>query len=111
MQFNPDGSHALTGALAWLADLLTGRLGTVVAVLAIGWIGMLMLQGRIEWRRAAMAVAGAFLLFGAPSIARGLMDTATAVQPRRPPPIPPAPVATPNAPPQFDPYAGAALPH
>jgi type IV secretory pathway VirB2 component (pilin) len=60
MQFNPDGSHALTGALAWLVDLLTGRLGTVVAVLAIGWIGLLMLQGRIEWRRAAMAVAGAF---------------------------------------------------
>lgn len=111
MQFNPDGSHALTGALAWLADLLTGRLGTVVAVLAIGWIGMLMLQGRMDWRRAAMAIAGAFLLFGAPSIARGLMDTATAVQPRRPPPIPSAPVATPNAPPQFDPYAGAAVPH
>jgi len=111
MQFNPDGSHALTGALAWLADLLTGRLGTVVAVLAIGWIGLLMLQGRIEWRRAAMAVAGAFLLFGAPSIARGLMDTATNIQSREPAAAPPAPVITPSIPPQFDPYAGAALPH
>lgn len=104
-----DGS-ALNGAVWWIAQAVTGSLGVTIAVIAISWTGLGMLQGWIDLRRAGRIVLGCFILFGAPMIARGIIATATDERTRAAKPAPPAIVATPAAPPQFDPYAGAALP-
>jgi len=106
----PDASPIALAA-DWLAQIITGSLGTSIAVIAIGWVGLAMLQGHLDWRRAGRIILGCFILFGSPLIARGLIDALQGTASLRPNPPPPAIVATPTAAPQFDPYAGAALPH
>lgn len=105
-------SSPSVSAVNWLADLLTGSLGTVIAVLAIAWAGLSMLQGRLAVREGARIVIGCFILFGAPLIARGIMATAKWERPvaSQSATTPPPPVAVPASPPQFDPYAGASVP-
>ena len=109
----PETSNALVSANAWVATLLTGTLGTVIAILAVTGTGFAILQGRLAVRNGIRVVLGCFILFGAPSIARGLSDLAV---PAKPAPAetyssPPPPVITPTAPqPNRDPYAGASVP-
>lgn len=110
---------ALPSALIWVEQALLGGLATSVAVVAVAVVGMLMLSGRIDWRRGARVVAGCFILFGAPAIAAGLLGLAgdaasgpvvapapSAVEPA------PRPQAIPTQPPAsgYDPYAGASVP-
>lgn len=102
----------LVAAVSWVANLLTGSLGTIVAVLAIAGVGLALLQGYIPARRVGLVFIGCFVLFGARSIAGGLIGVTArykAVEPvvaQQPVNVPPKV----SAPPPFDPYAGAALP-
>lgn len=103
----------MLAALTWIESTLTGTVGTSLAVLAVGWFGLALLSGQASLRRGAMVVIGCFILFGAPSLARGLMglagnarDASAAPQASLVTPPPPAP----PMPPDFDPYAGAAVP-
>ena len=104
----------MLAALTWIEGTLTGSVGTSLAVLAVGWFGLALLSGQASLRRGAMVVIGCFILFGAPSLARGLMGlagnardaSAAAPQASLTTPPPPAPAM----PPDFDPYAGAAVP-
>lgn len=108
-------ANALVGAVVWVSAALTGSVATAVAVIAIASIGLLMLSGRIDVRRALQAILGCFILFGASSIAAGIVGSIenSAVpgdaQVAAPPPAPnyPQPAAA-SLPP--DPYAGAAVP-
>ena len=95
--------------MRWVEALLLGSVATSVAVIAVAVVGMLMLSGRIDRRRAGAVVAGCFLIFGASSIARGIAGTVSAAPAPDPEPI----VRPPLAPPSpvvdgYDPYAGAA---
>jgi type IV secretory pathway VirB2 component (pilin) len=112
---DPRGSNVIMPALDWAQGTLMGRLATMLAVLAIASIGFGMLSGRLEVKRGLGVIIGCFILFGAPSIAKGLIGVAgdsggpiVAVAP--PPPVyaKPLPSSTPptNA---YDPYAGAAV--
>ena len=115
----PDGRHihvigdsALVDAIQWLVGLLTGSLGTAIAVIAIATIGFAMLQGRLPICDGIRVIIGCFIFFGAPVIAAGLM-VATQGGPaaRRVPDVAlPASVPTPTKP-AFDPYAGASVPN
>lgn len=98
----------------WIEGLVAGPAALAVATIALAWFGLSLLGGTISLRRGAMVVIGCFILFGAPSLARGLMglagnaQDASAAAPQAslvtpPPPAPPIP-------PSFDPYAGAAVP-
>lgn len=107
------GASALVAAMAWLEGTLLGTIATSVAVIAVSWVGMLMLLGRLEIRRGLTVIAGGFILFGASAIAGGLrafvgndnpVPYAATVPP---PPMPPA-AAPPPA--RVDPYAGASVP-
>ena len=108
--------NVFAAAVHWLEAALLGTVGTSVAVIAVASIGWLMLSGRVELRRAAQLVFGCFILFGASSIAAGIVhffDDGGAPAEAMAPPAPPlaspaAPIASKAAP--FDPYAGAALP-
>jgi len=103
--------------VSWLQGTLLGTLATSIAIIAVAWVGMLMLAGRLEIRRGLTVVAGCFLLFGASAIAGGIRGVAGlgggeavasyAAPAVAPPPIPPqARPATVNP----DPYSGASLP-
>ncbi|HCF24240.1 MULTISPECIES: TrbC/VirB2 family protein [unclassified Novosphingobium] len=100
-------------AAGWMERLLIGPIGTSLAVIAVAWFGLGMLSGRLAMRRGALLVLGCFILFGAPVIARGLLNLAGETGGSRPAPValtitPPPPAVT--APPAFDPYAGASVP-
>jgi type IV secretory pathway VirB2 component (pilin) len=110
---------ALTSAAAWVQQALLGSMATSVAVVAVAVVGVLMLSGRVDWRRGARVVAGCFILFGAPAIAAGLQGLVgdsgagptIASDPVVVVPVPPLPVL-PTKPPasSYDPYAGASVP-
>jgi type IV secretion system protein VirB2 len=105
------GSGVIVAALSWLQGTLLGTAGTSVAIVAVSWVGMLMLAGRLEIRRGLTTIAGCFVLFGASAIAGGIQSFAGGGGPEvayaPPPPVPQPPPAPPRNP---DPYAGAALP-
>ncbi len=99
-------------AVIWLEGTLLGTIATTVAIVAVSWVGLLMLMGRLEIRRGLTVVAGCFVLFGASAIAAGIRgtmgsDVATAyVQPE----VAPLPQVPPPSPRNPDPYAGASVP-
>ena len=113
---DPSGSNAIVSAVQWLEGTVLGTVATIVAVLAVAWLGFMMLSGRTPVRRGLTVVAGCFILFGASTIAAGLRlavdgrDSAVAARDFAPPP-PAPPAAPPDYPPaNRDPYAGAAVP-
>lgn len=105
-------NSALPAALRWIELLILGPLGNGVAVIAVTLIGFAMLSGRVSIRAGVQVTIGCFILFGAPAVARGLLDLARAIpQPAAiPVPPPPLPVAPPRPPVNADPYAGASVP-
>ena len=111
---DPSGSGAIVGAVQWLEGTLLGTLASSVAVIAVAWVGLLMLSGRVEIRRGLAVILGCFVLFGAATIAAGIRAAAGSgpAVALTPPPrvaVPPVPPPSP-APANVDPYAGAAMP-
>ena len=103
----------LASASGWVTGLMSGSLAIALCVLAIAFVGFLLMSGRFAVRDALRVVLGCFVLLGAPAIALGLRavatDTAQQGEPVMPaiieaPPPPPLPQST------FDPYAGFSLP-
>jgi type IV secretion system protein VirB2 len=112
----PAAPNVFAAAVQWLDGMLLGTLAAVIAVVAVASVGFLLLSGRVDVRRASQVIFGCFILFGASSIAAGIMriganGSPVSIQAVPTPPqtyLPPAaqvPTATP-----IDPYAGAALP-
>jgi type IV secretory pathway VirB2 component (pilin) len=66
--------------------MLPGTVAAAVGVIAIAAIGLMMLAGRIDLWRGVRTVLGLFILFGASTIAAGLMEGARGVA-EAPPPI------------------------
>lgn len=110
----PLESSVLVVAATWVSDLLTGTIATAIATLAVAGAGFLMLSGRIALRRGLTIVVGCFVLFGAQSIATGLMTLrADDIPPTAEMPVPVSTPTAPVIPPQpnvYDPYAGASVP-
>jgi type IV secretory pathway VirB2 component (pilin) len=116
---DPSGSSAPVAAVRWIEGALLGTAATSVAVICVAAIGLMMLSGRISFRRAASVILGCFIVFGASSIAAAIHALAGGAGPAEaepaftalsyaPPPEPPPPLPAPPANP--DPYAGAAAP-
>jgi type IV secretory pathway VirB2 component (pilin) len=100
-------------AAGTIGQLLTGPIGTALAILAVAWFGFGLLAGRISIRRGCLLVLGCFILFGAPAIAHSLLDIAGAAAGAGSTPALAIPVAPPQPtrrPLNYDPYAGAAVP-
>lgn len=76
-QLDPAGSGPILGAVNWLQGTLLGNVATAVAVIAVGATGLMMLTGRIDWRRGATVILGCFILFGAAAIVAGIRSAAT----------------------------------
>lgn len=112
---DPDESSALVAAVRWIEGVALGTIATSIALIAVASVALLTLTGRLPVRRGATVIVGCFVLFGAPIIAAGLLETLR-IGPRDTAihlPAPPAsPLALPLAKstPAYDPYSGAAVP-
>lgn len=112
---DPSESSSIVAATRWVEASMLGSLATIVAVMAVAWLGFLLLQGRLPARRGLSVLIGAFVLFGAGQIANGLQTSGSDPVPSRSQPLSPKPLNVPQVRPQaaspaagFDPYAGAA---
>ena len=76
VQLDPAGSNPILGAVNWLQGTMLGNVATALAVLAVGATGLMMLTGRIDWRRGATVILGCFIVFGAASIVAGIQSVA-----------------------------------
>jgi type IV secretory pathway VirB2 component (pilin) len=97
----------------WIEGVMLGEMALGVCVIAVAFIGALMLTGRLPLREGMRVVAGCFVLLGAPVIAAGFVQGGDRVSepPTSPPPLEVQPeTLRPDLPPaNFDPYAGASL--
>lgn len=55
---------------------MLGTAATSVAVVSVAAVGLMMLSGRIDVRRAATVIVGCFVIFGAAGIAGGIQSAA-----------------------------------
>src|SRR5580698_2701201 len=69
---DPAGSGPILAALQWIEGTLMGNVATTAAVIAVAVVGLMMLTGRIDWRRGLVVVLGAFIIFGAAAIVEGM---------------------------------------
>jgi type IV secretion system protein VirB2 len=76
-QLDPAGSGVILNAVEWLQGTLLGNVATALAVIAVGATGLMMLTGRIDWRRGATVIVGCFIVFGAAAIVAGIRQVAT----------------------------------
>ena len=110
--FAPSGDAAFEGALGWVDAVLFGPVALSLCVIAVALVGMLALTGRLPSRQGLRVVLGCFILFGAPVIAAGLLDSASGLTE---PQLPPAPVVAQDPPREelppahYDLYASASL--
>jgi type IV secretory pathway VirB2 component (pilin) len=66
----------LPTAAEWVTGTLFGSVATILCVLAIAFVGLMLMSGRFVVRDAARVVIGCFVLLGAPLIAAGLRAAA-----------------------------------
>jgi len=76
VQLDPAGSNVILNAATWMQGTLLGNLATALAVIAVGATGLMMLTGRIDWRRGATVIVGCFIIFGAGAIVAGIRSVA-----------------------------------
>ncbi|MEO6215199.1 MAG: TrbC/VirB2 family protein [Sphingomonas sp.] len=119
---DPPDASPIVAAVSWVQGTLLGTVATASAIIAVASVGYGMLSGRASWRHGSRVVLGCLILFGAPSVVRGVQSRIGTYLPSDLP-IPAYPVAR-EAPPQlvipevpqqpsdqsYDPYAGAAAP-
>jgi len=76
VNLDPAGSNVILTAVTWLQGTLLGNVATAVAVIAVAATGLMMLTGRIDWRRGATVILGCFIVFGAAAIVAGIRSVA-----------------------------------
>ena len=106
-------SSVFGSAADWVTNILMGSVAVSLCVLAIAFVGLMLMSGRLAIRDGLRVVIGCFVLLGAPLIAAGLRDVALEVE-NGPPAavsIESMPERAPLPPSTYDPYAGASLPH
>lgn len=109
--FAPSGVSPVEGSVGWISDQLLSGVAVTLCVLAVAFVGLLMLTGRVPVRRGFGVALGCFVLLGAPVIASGLMervsvgDSAVAVAPEYSGPDPRRDLERKEP----DPYGGASL--
>lgn len=79
VQLDPAGSSVILTAVNWIQGTLLGNVATAIAVIAVGATGLMMLMGRIDWRRGATVIIGCFVVFGAAAIVAGIRSISSGI--------------------------------
>ena len=66
---SPQGSGPILGTME-------GGIATAVAVIAVAFVGFMMLTGRMNWKHGITVIVGCFILFGAATIVGGIQMAA-----------------------------------
>lgn len=112
--FDASADPALPAATDWLTGTLLGSVAIGLCIIAVAFVGLMLMTGRLAIRDGMRVALGCFVLLGAPLIAaglRGAADEAAASVAS----APNEPIVTSAAPPDplppsnYDPYAGASL--
>lgn len=74
--FDPGASPVLPAATDWVGAVLLGDVATSLSVIAVAFVGLMLLTGRLAVREGLRVAIGCFVLLGAPSIAMGLRTAA-----------------------------------
>ncbi|WP_209348251.1 TrbC/VirB2 family protein [Pontixanthobacter sp. CEM42] len=82
--FKTSRTNALQDAVDWLTSTLLGSVAIGLCVLAVAFVGFMLLSGRLAVREGLRVVLGCFLLLGAPTIAAALMGLRSS-EPIQPP--------------------------
>lgn len=107
---NPEAGSALVDALRWIEGVMLGPIAMTMAVAGVAFVGILLLQGRIAWRRGLAVIVGCFIVFGAQPIVYTVgidalpSDIAIRAEWVVAPDVPQG-----LAPQAYDPYAGASF--
>lgn len=111
--FEAGGVTPMAESARWIEGVMLGEIALGVCVIAVAFIGALMLTGRLPLREGMRIVVGCFVLLSAPVIAAGFFgDGSGVVGPSSlsPPVSVQIDSPRPELPPtNFDPYAGASL--
>jgi len=70
----PPASSSVASSLDWINGVLFGQVAVGLCVLAVAFVGALMLTGRLPLRQGMRVMLGCFVLLGAPLIAAGFME-------------------------------------
>lgn len=73
---SPQGSGPILGAVNWVRGTMEGSIATAVAVIAVAFVGFMMLTGRMNWKHGITVIVGCFVLFGAATIVGGIQMAA-----------------------------------
>jgi type IV secretion system protein VirB2 len=73
---SPRGSGPIVAAVDWMRSGLLGPIATSVAVIAVAFIGFMMLTGRMNWKHGITVIVGCFIIFGATAIVGGIQMAA-----------------------------------
>jgi type IV secretion system protein VirB2 len=110
----PQATGVIDAAVGWVTGLVFGSLTTVLMTIAIAWLGLSMMSGRIDVRRGLYVILGCFIIIGAREIASGLQASSVSAAESLSASAPAQPSfpkagrsnTTPN---NYDPYAGASI--
>ncbi|QDH34043.1 TrbC/VirB2 family protein [Porphyrobacter sp. YT40] len=70
------GGAPMVESARWIESVMLGEIALGVCIIAVAFIGALMLTGRLPLREGAQIVVGCFVLLGAPVIAAGMLEFA-----------------------------------
>jgi type IV secretory pathway VirB2 component (pilin) len=110
--FDTGAEPVLPAAIDWVIATVFGDIALGLCVLAVAFVGLMLMTGRLAIREGLRVAIGCFVLLGAPVIAAGLRggaDEATTAGNLRPLAIKAAPLPVPPPAANYDPYAGASL--
>ncbi len=105
----PGSQRALPAAAAWLEQALSGNAALLLGSIAVAGLGYALFTGRLPVRQALATLAGCFLLFGAPIIARSLLTLERTRLAEQSTARATSSTNLPSVPRNEDPYAGAGL--
>ena len=106
--FDAPTTSPIVTAADWITGVLLGELAISLCVLAVAFVGLMMMSGRVPIRTGMRVAIGCFVILGAPQIAAGLL--AGWGSPPPPPALAEPPIARRPPPANYDPYAGASVP-
>lgn len=72
--FEAGGGTPMVESARWIEGVMLGEIALGVCVIALAFIGTLMLTGRLPLREGARIVVGCFVLLAAPLIAAAFMS-------------------------------------